>query len=161
MIRSVPMCPINILFFLLIKTPPCHSKHPIIPIHFSMHHQLKLNMRRQTPIHLLLVWLLLAASQYHYTINVQAIETGKSATIYLLFLLMMSENNVANILTKFISLKRKRKKNAAEQVPCFLQYLINVSFLCSWPQFSSSTILHSLAQGRGPEPDMFYLLGCV
>ncbi|XP_021804125.1 CLAVATA3/ESR (CLE)-related protein 46 [Prunus avium] len=40
-----------------------------------MHHQLKLNMRRQTPIHLLLVWLLLAASQYHYTINVQAIET--------------------------------------------------------------------------------------
>ncbi|RXH84544.1 hypothetical protein DVH24_032828 [Malus domestica] len=35
-----------------------------------------LNMRKQTPIHLLLVWLLLAASQYHYyNIHVQAIES--------------------------------------------------------------------------------------
>nr|XP_011461237.1 PREDICTED: CLAVATA3/ESR (CLE)-related protein 46-like [Fragaria vesca subsp. vesca] len=39
-------------------------------------HQLKLNMRTQSHIHLLLIWLLLATSQYHYyTTNAQALES--------------------------------------------------------------------------------------
>ena len=65
-------------FFLLIKDPAT-TKHISTILFTSSMHQLKLNMRTQSHIHLLLIWLLLATSQYHYyTTNAQALESGKS-----------------------------------------------------------------------------------
>ncbi|TQE03263.1 hypothetical protein C1H46_011164 [Malus baccata] len=70
MIGAMPTWHIKLLLPAYKK--PCHTRHPkTFLFTVSM-----LNMRRQITTHLLLVWLLLAASQYHHrTTYVQAIES--------------------------------------------------------------------------------------